>query len=323
MALISRFALVAAIGSMSSVALAQTDYNRHTTTITEAAPVASQNVVRARYIKPGDVSPEEYQRLLDEADRIKAFQGSTSSKVIYNDSSESLNTPTYTASQDYTSATPTYGSTSYTGSSYSGASTTTYATTSAAVPTYSSEAYSYAPSSTTTSTTYTAPATSYTYADTSTYTAPATTSTYTAPAESNYASYTAQSHSVAKGDTLYNISKRYGVTVASLKSANGLNGNTIRLGQTLSIPGAATSSYAVTSTPYTSSFSTTYASATTTPSTSYSSGVYAVLPSDTLYSISRYACVTVDALAQANNIIDPSLLQPGQQLVMPAGHCLR
>ena len=45
-------------------------------------------------------------------------------------------------------------------------------------------------------------------------------------------------HHVAKGDTLYSISKRYGVEVAQLKAANGVGpDNAISLGQALRVPG--------------------------------------------------------------------------------------
>jgi LysM repeat protein len=41
---------------------------------------------------------------------------------------------------------------------------------------------------------------------------------------------------VQPGDTLYSISRRFGVTVAALKAANGLSDNHIASGQTLRIP---------------------------------------------------------------------------------------
>lgn len=41
------------------------------------------------------------------------------------------------------------------------------------------------------------------------------------------------SHTVARGDTLYRISKQYGVSVANLKAWNNLTDNTIHLGQHL------------------------------------------------------------------------------------------
>lgn len=44
------------------------------------------------------------------------------------------------------------------------------------------------------------------------------------------------SHTVRKGDTLFNISRRYGTTVNELRRANGINGDLIRIGETLVIP---------------------------------------------------------------------------------------
>ena len=46
-----------------------------------------------------------------------------------------------------------------------------------------------------------------------------------------------RSHTVTKGDTLYNISQRYGTTVGAIQQANGLADSTlIRLGETISVP---------------------------------------------------------------------------------------
>ncbi len=44
-------------------------------------------------------------------------------------------------------------------------------------------------------------------------------------------------HTVVKGDTLYNISKRYGLTVDQLRQLNGLPNNDIKIGQLLKIKG--------------------------------------------------------------------------------------
>lgn len=44
-----------------------------------------------------------------------------------------------------------------------------------------------------------------------------------------------ETHVVKKGDTLYSISKRYNTSVEEIKKMNGLNGNTISIGQILSI----------------------------------------------------------------------------------------
>lgn len=45
-----------------------------------------------------------------------------------------------------------------------------------------------------------------------------------------------RTHIVQQGDTLYNISRRFGVTVDQLKQRNGLVGDMIRVGQQLTIP---------------------------------------------------------------------------------------
>ncbi|ADE54821.1 peptidoglycan recognition protein family protein [Coraliomargarita akajimensis] len=48
-------------------------------------------------------------------------------------------------------------------------------------------------------------------------------------------------HLVQKGDTLGHIALRYGVSVSAIKQANNLRNDVVRVGQRLSIPGAATS----------------------------------------------------------------------------------
>ncbi len=65
------------------------------------------------------------------------------------------------------------------------------------------------------------------------YNAPTTSqnNTYTSPA----AVPSVTKHEVVKGDTLYNISKRYNLTVPQLKALNNLNSNNIYLGQKLRV----------------------------------------------------------------------------------------
>lgn len=55
-------------------------------------------------------------------------------------------------------------------------------------------------------------------------------------------SATPTSHTVKKGETLSKIASKYGVTIAALKSANGLKNDNIQAGQKLKIPAKATSS---------------------------------------------------------------------------------
>jgi hypothetical protein len=50
------------------------------------------------------------------------------------------------------------------------------------------------------------------------------------------AASSARTHTVARGDTLYSLSRRYGVSVSAIQSANGIRGTTIQVGQRLRIP---------------------------------------------------------------------------------------
>ena len=52
-------------------------------------------------------------------------------------------------------------------------------------------------------------------------------------------------HTVAKGDTLNSIAKKYGVTVANLKAWNGLKSDAISIGKKLSVKGAAVTTASV------------------------------------------------------------------------------
>lgn len=51
------------------------------------------------------------------------------------------------------------------------------------------------------------------------------------------ASYSgAGTHTVASGDTLWGLARKYGTTVGAIQAANGLTSTNIRTGQTLTIP---------------------------------------------------------------------------------------
>ncbi len=45
-----------------------------------------------------------------------------------------------------------------------------------------------------------------------------------------------RSHTVSRGETLYGLARKYGTSVTKIKSANGLSGDMIRIGQKLKIP---------------------------------------------------------------------------------------
>jgi len=236
--------------------------------------VHSTEIVRAQFIRPGDVSPEEYQRLLEEAERIEAYQGGTDYSNY-----DAYSSSTYTAP---TTTTSTYA--------YDGSPSSTSATTSAG---YQIELYD---------TPIAAPVT-----QTSTY------SSYT-PASSTISA----SHTIVKGDTLYSLSRRYGVTVSELKSANSIYGNTISIGQTIMLP---IKRRQISENTYSAPSANTTLVRNVEPVPF--SGVYAVLPGDTLYSIARRACVSVTEITSSNNMFGSTTIHPGQRLTMPTGHCLQ
>jgi LysM repeat protein len=99
---------------------------------------------------------------------------------------------------------------------------------------------------------------------------------------------------VHTGDTMYNIARRFGVTVEDLAAANGIPDLwRVEVGRVLFIPVAAPS-------------------AAPSPVTTY-----IVQPGDTLYSIARRFGLPLEALASANGIPDPQRIFVGQRLVIP------
>lgn len=108
-------------------------------------------------------------------------------------------------------------------------------------------------------------------------------------------------HTVAWGETLYSISRAYGVSPQSLAAANGLSINSwVYAGQTLRIPGVARNAPAV-SRPQ------------KTPS-----GIYTVRAGDTLFSISQQFGVSLAALAAENNLPTNGWVYTGTRLQIPA-----
>ena len=106
---------------------------------------------------------------------------------------------------------------------------------------------------------------------------------YVAPIDSNY-------YTVKSGDSLWSISRKFGITVDELKSSNNLSSNLLSVGQNLIIPGKE-------------------AQAT--------GDEYVVKKGDTLYSIARKYNTSVDNLKSINNIITDSLAI-GQIIKLPS-----
>lgn len=97
-------------------------------------------------------------------------------------------------------------------------------------------------------------------------------------------------HEVLAGETLYSLSKAYGVTVDDLKSWNQLTGNNISIGQELYV---------------------------TAPQQNArpQEVIYVVQPGDTLYAISRITGISVDELKSLNNL-NSNQISIGQQLII-------
>ena len=99
------------------------------------------------------------------------------------------------------------------------------------------------------------------------------------------------SHVVAKGETLYSISRKYGITVAELCTENNITqSQVLKVGQKLVIPAKAL--------PTTES--------------------YIVAKGDTFYGIARRHNMTVDELLSLNKLKSSDTLKVGQVLKVPA-----
>lgn len=117
-------------------------------------------------------------------------------------------------------------------------------------------------------------------------------------------------HVVAPGENLFRISLRYNVSMASIANANGIyNYNLIYAGQRLLIPTGGTGPGP--------------GPGTVTPPPGQcqpgQGGTYTVVRGDTLGNIARRFGTTVQAIAQANGIVNVNLIYVGQRLNIPGG----
>lgn len=103
----------------------------------------------------------------------------------------------------------------------------------------------------------------------------------------------AQSIKVKKGDTLWDLSRKYDTTISKIKSENHLRSDIIYVGQTLSINGKSTSSKS--------------------SSSSSSSSTYKVKSGDSLWKISKKYGMTINELKKLNGL-KSDLLRIGQVL---------
>jgi len=94
-------------------------------------------------------------------------------------------------------------------------------------------------------------------------------------------------YTVVKGDSLWSISKRYGVTIDDIIQLNNLNTIDLKIGDTLLIP-----------------------------NTEITTKTYTVKRGDSLWSIAKANNISVDQLKEANNLTS-NLLSIGQVLIIP------
>jgi len=131
----------------------------------------------------------------------------------------------------------------------------------------------------------------------------------------------ATAYTVVRGDSLYTIAKKHGLTKAALAAANNLKPNAaLHAGQKLIIPakGATPAPAPLGGGPEAPTAASPIASAPPEKVPMTEKTTYTVKAGDTLGSIARRNGVKQGDLAVANNITDPKRIQPGQELVIPA-----
>jgi membrane-bound lytic murein transglycosylase D len=124
-------------------------------------------------------------------------------------------------------------------------------------------------------------------------------------------------HTVAKGDTILGIAKRYGMTVAQLKAQNRLKSNSLSRGQKLTV--LASGKQKADKVQVASANKPEKAKSQKVAKNSASQGKhtrYVVKRGDTVFSIARRFDVAVNDLQRWNKIPASNSLQPGNTLVV-------
>lgn len=138
----------------------------------------------------------------------------------------------------------------------------------------------------------------------------------TAPAATTSTTYT-----VVKGDNLWTIAKKNGVTIKQLTTANNMRSDSrLSLGQKLVIPGKSVDVAGVAGnvSAVTPPSPAKVAPATVAPATVATTHV--VKSGESLGAIAKKYQVKVGDIATANNIADPTKLRVGQTLKIPGAH---
>lgn len=106
-------------------------------------------------------------------------------------------------------------------------------------------------------------------------------------------------HSVAKGDSLWNIANRYGTTVQQIQDLNKISSKGLQIGQKLKIPGYKPNPLLDAS-----------------KLSSTGNSTYHVQKGDTPFTIANKHKITVDRLLRLNQLSPSSKIFPGQKLVV-------
>lgn len=141
--------------------------------------------------------------------------------------------------------------------------------------------------------------------------------------------YSESVHEVQTGDTLYSISKKYGVSVSAIQEANGFSDNGIKVGQKIKIPDATVSASATASAPAQTPKTVTASSNPPVVSESSSSaaaktsansdGTYIVQKGETWFGISKKHGISVADLQKLNGVGSDAALKVGQKIKVPGG----
>lgn len=108
-------------------------------------------------------------------------------------------------------------------------------------------------------------------------------------------------HKVQRGDSLYVLARRYGVSIEAIMDANDLTDEIIIIGRQLTIPRRRVVT----------------AGGQSLVAEAPPEQVYQVRPGDSASVIARKFNTSVPALAEANRLSDPNRLRAGQKLIIP------
>jgi LysM repeat protein len=121
-----------------------------------------------------------------------------------------------------------------------------------------------------------------------------------------------RSYVIRPGDTLGKIARVHGTSVAELKAFNRLTSDMVRAGDRLYIPETATVA------PPTGATTAAATSPTAAPVADNAAAFkHTVAPGESLAVIASRYGVRVGEIALANQVRDPSLIRPGQELIIP------